>query len=277
MEMRARRATTGLAVSAVYLAVVAVSFRSGLVPVRPLYEGTSPPPPYRWVAPPPDLAATNKKPDSGTATFGFDKRGSIAFNAYTGDAQAAVIFPPGAIKRHGSDSKFRADVKPLDPAGLGAPPKGTEYDGNAYEFAAVYLPSGDPVELTAPNPCPKGFDVNTCVTVVIRYPYDGLALVRRDGDAWTTMNAQLVDATMQVYGDSPTLGTFVTVAAKRAPGAARPSRKRGGDFLPFALGLSAILAGTYAARARAVRKRIKRSAASARARRAPNGQSRPRR
>ena len=47
----------GVGIVTLYLAGAAVSGRASILARRPLLDGLAPPTPYRWVNPPPDLAA----------------------------------------------------------------------------------------------------------------------------------------------------------------------------------------------------------------------------
>src|SRR5205814_8434328 len=54
-RMNRRWIGAGVATAVLYVLVAQLSFRVGLFPARPLYDGGGPPSPYRWVNPPPDL------------------------------------------------------------------------------------------------------------------------------------------------------------------------------------------------------------------------------
>ena len=52
----------GVGIVLLYLAGAAVSGRASILARRPLLDGLAPPTPYRWVNPPPDLAAGLRLP-----------------------------------------------------------------------------------------------------------------------------------------------------------------------------------------------------------------------
>src|SRR5207237_1931826 len=93
-----RRFAVGVAIAALYVLVAQLSFRGGLVPTRPLYDGTGPPPRYRWVNPPPELAQGNIAPSSGTGSTPIGPKNTPAYNLNTDDGQASIIFPPDGIQ-----------------------------------------------------------------------------------------------------------------------------------------------------------------------------------
>ena len=64
-----RIAITGASVALAYLAVVLATSLFTNRTVRPLFDGGAPPPPYRWINPPPDFAPGNLGPKSTDLTF----------------------------------------------------------------------------------------------------------------------------------------------------------------------------------------------------------------
>jgi hypothetical protein len=243
-----KRALTGAAVAAVYVAAAFVSYRRGLVPVRPLYEGSGPPPPYRWVTPPPDLAKNNAKPAGAEKIVDPAKGGYVN----TADLQANLVVPPNGFVAKPGTTGVKITITPRDPAKIGPPPKGESYDGNAYEFTAAYVPTGEPAPVNARPPCPPATaGTSTCVSVVLRYAFSATQLYRRDGGAWTKLeNTIHAGSAFQVYGDTTQLGAFVATQPF-----ATPVRPAGKPWLPFVLGFGALLLGTLAARIGANRRK----------------------
>jgi hypothetical protein len=94
-------------------------------------------------------------------------------------------------------------ITPLDPAALGRHPSGLEFDGNAYRVEAGYLGSPRRIRLSKP------------VTVILRYAVGATRLLRWSGSEWVEIQARGIPANLQIFGDSPRLGTFV--AARPAP------------------------------------------------------------
>lgn len=267
--MRARQIVWGAALAAVYLAVTLASQHSGLLPIRPLYEGGAPPPDYKWVNPPPELASGNQKPKGGSGDILLvDPRtpGKSAIgNITTDDGQAVLIIPAGGIAQKPGETKAHFTITPLDPDKVGAPPAKMSYDGNAYEVKAEYTNSHTPIVIPATS-CPTTLTQETaCHTIVLRYVYVATDLYRRDGDVWRPMKATVAAAALQAYANTPKLGIFVAIDS----GASKRKPSRGGNFLAFGIGLAAILVGTAAASWRARRKekapaRGKRNASAAR-------------
>lgn len=188
----------GLAAAAAYLAIAAATWPA--VPVLILYEGFGPPPPYHWVKPPADLAGSNQPAPSGAGQIVLTTAGSRPASIATDDAQAVAVFPEGAIEVRPGASRIAVKLTPLDPATLGAPPRGFRYDGNAYRIEAAYAPSGQPVTLRHP------------ASVIMRYPVHADEIFRRDGRAWTPLRAEVVQTTLQVFGSTSQLGAFVAAA-----------------------------------------------------------------
>ena len=62
MRVRSRALGAGLAVVIVYAATAILSGHLSPLSSGPLLDGLAPPTAYRWVEPPPELAATNQKP-----------------------------------------------------------------------------------------------------------------------------------------------------------------------------------------------------------------------
>jgi len=251
-----KRIASGVAIAALYVVVAQLSFRDGLVPTKPLYDGTGPPPPYRWVNPPPELAKTNTKPSSGSGTTPIGPKHSPAYNVNTDDAQASVIFPPDGIVPMPGQTSMKITLTPLDPATVASSPPGLDYDGNAYKIMAVYQPSGKPVDI--PNVVCSLTNANACATVVLRYAFNATKLYRLDGTSWTEVPSQRATSALQIYGNTNKLGVFAA-AGPHVVGGKKP-KSQTGNIIAFAVGLVAILFGTFLARVRASRKRRAREA-----------------
>ena len=255
--MNRRWIAAGVGTAVLYVLVTQLSFRVGLFPARPLYDGGGPPPPYRWVNPPPELKRGNTPPVSAAGTTPIGSKESPNFFATTDDNQASVIFPPGGIAVVPSQSKVTVTVKPLDPATLGPPPAGYDYDGNAYSITGVYLPSKKPIQLP-PAKC-SVTNFNICATVQLRYAFNATALFLMQGSTWTKVPSQASGSALLIVGSTDKLGIFVAVDPHSAGGPKGKSQT--GNIIAFVIGLAAILLGTFAARLRASRKRRARAAA----------------
>jgi len=254
--MKVRRLSAGVAIAVLYVVVAQLSFRSGLAPTRPLYDGTGPPPPYRWVTPPAELAATNTKPSSGSGTTPIGPKSAPAYNINTDDGQASIIFPPDGIVVVSGQKSVKLTITPLDPAKVAPPPPNLDYDGNAYEIMGIYQPSGNPIQI--PNVACSLTQANACATIVLRYAFNATKLYRLEGQTWTEVPSQRAGSALQIYGNTNTLGTFVA-AGPHVAGGKKP-KSQTGNIIAFAVGLVAILLGTFLARVRASRRRRAREA-----------------
>jgi len=251
--MKRANVAVGASLAALYVVVAVISFDGGLFPVRPLYDGTTPPPAYRWVAPPAELAAGNQLPSDGKGSVTLAPSGADAGNVNTDDGQASVIFAPCGIVLKPGETSVNVRVEPLDPATLGSPPTGFDYDGNAYQFTAVYAKSGKPIEIPKMQKC-KDAGPSAAATIVLRYAFNAIALYQREGSSWVAVQkATNAGAALQIYGDTETLGVFVAVDTHVTGGPKKKSQT--GNIIAFVLGFVAIIAGTLLARVRAVRKR----------------------
>ncbi|TMJ15557.1 MAG: hypothetical protein E6H02_01815, partial [Bacillati bacterium ANGP1] len=137
----------GAAAAALYLAAGAYVWTR--IPVRLLYEGEAPPPPYRWVRPPANLPEPNQPPESGTGAIPLAPNGSQSASVLADDGQAAVIFRFGAIAPRAGATTVTVNIVPLDPATMSPPPPGLRVDGNAYRMEATYQ-GGAPISLAQP-------------------------------------------------------------------------------------------------------------------------------
>lgn len=218
-----------------------ISFDRGLHPVRPLYDGGAPPPPYRWVNPPAAFTADNQAPQGTTKTFDLSGERSPSQAISSEDTQASIVFSDGGIEVPAGATAVEVTITPLDTKPLPPAPKGFAVEGNAYRFEAVYLPSREPVRFT--DPCPE---VTSCGTVILRWPLVGTALYRLDGDGWTEVkDAQhLAAPSFQIYGNVEGLGTYVAAGAPVAPG----GDDGFANMLALALGAVAVIASIIAAR-----------------------------
>jgi hypothetical protein len=88
---------TGLLCVTVYAVLAALSGHLSPLARGPLLDGIGPPQDYRWVSPPPDLAATNQPPSSGVFPIVLDPNGSRPATPVTSDNQVTVIVPQGAF------------------------------------------------------------------------------------------------------------------------------------------------------------------------------------
>jgi hypothetical protein len=190
---------SGLLTAGLYLAVAALSFRHGPGIIRPVFDGLAPPPPYRWVDPPRELAEDNIPARGGGGTVEFGPTGSVAKSITTGDGQASVIFPAGSLAPRPDQPSVRVEIEPEDPDSIAPPPSRLFFDGNAYEVGAIYAPSGEPVVLTGTDK----------VQIVLRYPRHATRMLRWNGSAWEILETTTVSQSLQLLANIPDVGTFV--------------------------------------------------------------------
>ena len=198
-----RRLAWGLLAVGVFLAGTALSFRLGL-PVRPVYDGGTPPAPYRWVDPPQEFADENKQPQAGAAVVELTRRGSEPLGILTGDTQAQATLPEGVFAPTPGAERVRILIQPEDPRDLAPAPAGLTFDGNAYRYSAEYLPEGRAAEAAA------------SLTVVLRYPRHATVVLRLEDRRWVRLPTTRIPASLAVVGESEELGTFVAAAPPSA-------------------------------------------------------------
>jgi hypothetical protein len=225
--VRARRLAPGLLLAAVYVVAVAVTARTGLLPVRPLFDGQAPVPPYRWVDPPPEFADDNVPPEPVEVSIELSGQGSRAASFGTPDAQAIVTLPAGAVPPAAGAQAALVSVEPVDPESVGPPPSDLRFDGNAYRVEIAYQPSDDPAELREP------------LTLLLRYPAHATVLLGRDASRWTPLVTNQIRSTLQLWAGTRRTGVFVAAAPRDAP---IPDPGGGFPWLWATLGASAAAA-----------------------------------
>jgi hypothetical protein len=172
------------------------------VPIRLVYDGLAPLPPYRWVHPPGGRAGDNQPPLPGAGMITLDPSGSRAAEVDTGDDQALATFPKGVISPRAGETAVKVAITPLDPATVASPPGGARFDGNAYRIEAIYATSAAPAALAGP------------VTVVLRYPVHATLILRFVDPEWKALPTTRFDGTQQVLANSDGLGIFVAATGR---------------------------------------------------------------
>jgi hypothetical protein len=239
----------GLVAAAAYVAA-ALALSSAGVPVLPVFDGLAPPAPYRWVSPPPDLAAQNDSPYPGLGSVSLGRK--EPFTVATRDGQAEVSGSSNAFpSQHGARS-VRIAISPLDPETIGPPPKGLAIVGNAYRFRADY------------SPCCGQATLQRRVTIMLRFPTRSTELVRWSGRAWEREPARVVGSTLQIFGTPTRLGIFAAAGPRQ--------RGRGPSLLTWVAVVLAALALFMAALTWYLRRRRERGGG-----RRSREQARPRR
>ena len=257
----ARGKLAGIILAAVYIWLAAVSGRLSPLARRPVLDGFVPPQPYRWVKPPPSLAAGNKAPSGGSFNVALDPSGSEAGVFSTRDLQVTVVLAQNAFAPAPGQDSIKLTITPLDPAPFAAPAAGMTTAGNAYRIQGTLQPSGQDVSA-----------LRSAAQLAMAYPappnphsYSHTVLTSADGRSWTSVSSIDSIAQLQVTANVRSLGYFA-VGRSQNPGATGGGG--GGNLIPI------IFIGTLVALALIA---IIRFEVRERARRRLKGPSRPRR
>lgn len=209
MSTRGRALGAGIALAIVYAASAALSGLLSPLARRPLLDGLAPPTAYRWVEPPPELEATNKKPTPLSIRVDLGNKGSETAVPTTDDAQVTVILPRGAFATDQGQRSVELTIEPIGPSTLSPPDAPLHVIGNVYRLAATYAPSG------------KTAGLEVLSTVVLVYPLlandHGAHTViwSRDGRRWKPLKTDDLPSIQQAGGDLTELG-YVAVAGRPA-------------------------------------------------------------
>lgn len=192
------------------MVVALASIRAWDLPPRPVFDGFAPPAPYNWVEPPPEFEPDNQAPLHGELTFAI-ARAAGAQTVSTDDAQALVSVPSGAFASLAGTDMVTVTLTPVDPLELGPPPGGLRLDGNGYRVEARHPETGAAVAPDLP------------VIIFLRYPVHADRVVRWTGDRWRALTSNIIPTSLEVYTETPDLGTFVAAApASAVPAAPAP-------------------------------------------------------
>jgi hypothetical protein len=208
-----RTIAAGVAVAAIYTVSAWVSGQISPLAGRVLLDGGTPPTPYRWVDPPPELASTNLEPASATFPVELGNRGSLTAVLTTTDAQITLILPKGSFPPAEGAREVEVSIEPLAASAIEPPPPPLEILGNVYRLEATYVPSDEPAELAAE------------ARVVLVYPFSsgvhpGHTIVHLlDGRTWTTADTNDLPSIQQADAPIDALGD---VAVTRDPTATVP-------------------------------------------------------
>ncbi|MHB8513144.1 MAG: hypothetical protein ACYDCC_13315 [Actinomycetota bacterium] len=259
--MMIRRICIALSFAALYV-IVAAATSGSLLPVRPVYEGIGPPPPYSWVNPPSSRKSNNVPPTQGDGVIAMGPKGSEPGTVSTDDGQAVMTFFRGSFEAKKGQTKVHVHITPVDPATLGPPPQGLFYDGNAYKFTATYEPSGQPAIIPARD-CPIAQNPKICPTLVLRYAFSATSLYWLSSGSWTSVSgATPVGTSLQIFADVHFVGTFVAIDSKSTVNA-KPAGGGSsiGSILAIVFAAVAVLIGLVGSRIRARNLKRKRAAA----------------
>jgi hypothetical protein len=214
----------GLAVVLLYLGGAVVSGRASILARRPLLDGLAPPSPYRWVNPPPELAAANKAPASARFTVDLGPNGSQLGAFSTSDGQLNLVLSEGAVPPRPGQTGVEVTVEPADPATLGPVPEGLVAAGNAYRVRAGYQPSGAGVEAIG-GQSSVGL-VYPLLSTAVANPGGHVVLSSADGRAWEPLPSTDTPSTHQVSAGLPRTGYVLVGVPPSAGEAAGDSRTR---------------------------------------------------
>ncbi len=192
---------------ALALGVVAAAMLHGRSAAPPVYDGIIvPPEPYRWVSPPPNLAAGNKPPQSGEATLPIQNGQVSGGGVQTGDNQVIIFFGPGTFKAPPGATGVKCSIVPdrNPPAAL----SGAEIRGNVYKVTCEGEPGAGPVT------------VDTNYHLTMRFPPGAFQEIQYyDATAWRalpTLRAPGGDPYASV--NAPGFGEYAATAPIGAPG-----------------------------------------------------------
>jgi hypothetical protein len=218
---RSRALGAGLAIAVLYAAAALWSGHLSPLASRPLLDGLAPPTAYRWVTPPPELAATNQKPTPGTFTVKLGNDGSKTAVFTTDDAQVTVILPEGSFVDAEGQRTVEVMVEPL--AGTTAHPDDPLHVvGNVYLVEATYQPSGDVAKLASLS------------TVVLVYPllandHGSHSIIwSSSGERWKALETDDLPSIQQAGADIDELG-YLSVAGQPASPTAGSGTSGGGS------------------------------------------------
>ena len=239
MTVRSRPLGAGLAVVLVYAATAILSGHLSALSRGPLLDGLAPPTAYRWVEPPPELAATNQKPTPGTFTVKLGSGGSKTAVFTTDDAQVTVILPEGSFADAEGQHSVQVTVAPLAGA-IANPDDPLHVVGNVYQVEATYQPSGDAASLANP------------ANVVIVYPllandHGSHAIIwSRTGERWKALETDDLPSIQQAGADVDELG-YLSVAGQPASPTAGSGTSGGSSVATIAIVAGLIVLAVVAA------------------------------
>ena len=214
----------GVGIAVLYLAGAAMSGRASLLARRPLLDGLAPPVPYRWVKPPPDLAASNKQPASLRFSVKLTATGSQLGAFSTSDGQLNLVLSEGAVPASPGQTSVAFSVDPVDPATLGPPPPGLLLAGNAYRIQGSYRPSGGKVD-TLGGRSSVGL-IYPLLATAVADPAGHLVLASADGRSWQRLRSTDTPGTHQVSAGLARTGYVVVGVAPSAGGSGSDPRNR---------------------------------------------------
>jgi hypothetical protein len=240
VRRRAFALGAGIALAVVYAAGAVLSGHLSPLARRPLLDGLAPPTAYRWVEPPPELAATNKAPTPLSQQVDLTNNGSATAVATTGDAQVTLILPKGAFAAAEGQRTVEVTIEPVGPSTVSAPDAPLHVIGNVYRLGATYAPSG------------KNARLEVLSTAVLVYPLlandHGAHTViwSRDGSRWESLQTDDLPSIQQAGGDLDALG-YVAVAGQPASPTAGGTSGSGSSVTTIAIVAGLVVLAAVAA------------------------------
>jgi hypothetical protein len=144
--------------------------------VPPIFDGIIvPPEPYRWVSPPPNLAAGNQPPLSGEATIPVNNGQVAGGGVQTADNQVIMFFGAGYFKAGTNARSARCSIDPdRNPPVM---PSGIDLRGNVYRVNCIAQPDNGPVTAVSPY------------HLTLRFPPGAFKEIQYyDGTHWRALN-----------------------------------------------------------------------------------------
>jgi len=226
---RAAIAVSGVLLVGAYLLGAAISGRLSPLARRPLLDGTLTPTAYRWVDPPPALAAQNEAPTPGTFRVKVTDAGSRTAVFSTEDTQATVILEKGAFPQAPGQNAVEVTVTPIATSEVSPADPPLRLVGNAVRIDATYVPSGDAAQVQ-----PDTARAVLVYPIVLSQHASHSIVSSPDGTSWTPAETNDLPSIQQADALIPTLA-YVAVAEE--PGAS-PSGSGSGVNMAATVGIA---------------------------------------
>ena len=200
--MTARRA--GLI--ALAFGLLAAGLLHGRMVAPPVYDGIIvPPEPYRWVSPPPNLAAGNKPPESGETTMPVQNGQVGGGGVQTADNQVIIYFGPGTFRAPAGATSVKCSIVPdTNPPAAAA---GVEIRGNVYRVTCVGEPGGVPVTIAS------------TYHLTLRFPDGPFKEIQfYDGSSWRALTTLRAASDPYASVNAPAFGEYAATAPAGAQG-----------------------------------------------------------
>ena len=206
----------GASVVALYLVALMITGAIRHDDTRPLYDGFTPPPSYRFVDPPPFFAADNVEPEPMSTTIALGAVGSEPAGIATPDGQFVVSLGRGAIAPEPGATSVAVHVTPVAPNTLIPVPNGLRSNGNAYRVDMTYEPTGTTVTRFAKPG-----------TLLLEIPELGSRIfVSPDANRWSELRARSVSPSLLSLSAEFAAPGYYVAATNLPELAGQPGRSR---------------------------------------------------